>query len=245
MNAKQNGRIWKLVPEVALRGEYQEFETIEWIQSTLKQGDCFIDVGANVGQMTLEAAHLVGPSGHVIAIEPAPGNLEVLRKHVKANGFDDRVTVIAAAATRTDHETITIRVVGDDADAVGSGHHIKREAEPFSGGEQDVVVSSVSIDGICEKMGLHPAAIKVDVEGAEVEVLEGARATLKAESPKIRFGFHPFAFDDAEDATKKIAAILESERYKVPATVGGAWELAEYETQPIAIDGQNQRESAN
>src|SRR5262245_40918923 len=59
--ASHNGRTWKLHYEVALRGEYAEFETIEWLREVVKLGDCVIDVGANIGQMTLEAAHLVGP----------------------------------------------------------------------------------------------------------------------------------------------------------------------------------------
>ncbi len=106
VHAEQNGRVWWLDPDVALRGTEEEQETIKWLRSVIEPGMTVVDVGANVGQMTLEMAHLVGPTGRVIAIEPGPGNLAVLRRHVEGNGFAARVTVRRSGvqyASRGDH----------------------------------------------------------------------------------------------------------------------------------------------
>ena len=79
MTATQNGREWRLAPEVALRGAFQEFATVEWFRSLVRPGMTVIDVGANVGQMTLELGVLVGSTGRVLSIEPGRGNLDLLR----------------------------------------------------------------------------------------------------------------------------------------------------------------------
>src|SRR4051812_2402147 len=81
--AVQNGRTWRLRREVAERGAVQEIETIEWLRGVVKPGMTVLDIGANVGQMTLESALLVGPKGRVVAVEPGAGNLEYLRQHVE------------------------------------------------------------------------------------------------------------------------------------------------------------------
>ena len=119
--AEQNGRNWWLDPSVASRGKYQEMETIIWLRSVVSEGMTVIDVGANVGQMTLEMAQLVGPSGRVIAIEPAPGNLAVLRRHVAANGFSARVEIVAAACCALDQSRLEISVPTPEPDGISSG----------------------------------------------------------------------------------------------------------------------------
>lgn len=66
----------------------------------VRQGDTVLDVGANIGYNTVYLSRAVGPSGRVIAIEPAHDNLEVLRQQLAANGLSN-VTVYSVAAGRT------------------------------------------------------------------------------------------------------------------------------------------------
>src|SRR5262245_56179491 len=173
--AWHNGRTWKLHYEVALRGEYAEFETIDWLRKVVKPGDCLIDVGANVGQMTLEAAELTGPTGRVIAIEPAPGNLKLLRAHVQANGFQDRVEIVEAACG-SEAGSATFHLFGSDTDVVGSGHNL--HGPVCEGDWQQLPVRICTIDELCRTKLLRPAVVKIDVEGAELEVLRGSIETL-------------------------------------------------------------------
>jgi FkbM family methyltransferase len=237
VRATQNGREWWLDTEVALRGEFAEYETIEWLRGVVKPGMTVVDVGANVGQMTLEMAHLVGPRGKVFAIEPAPGNVRILREHIRGNGFDDRVTVIEAACCENDGGSIDLTVFGSATDTVGSGHTIMAEAAsaaaPHALPTLSLRVPTVSLDALCERCAIRPGVLKIDVEGAERSVLEGARRILAQDRPRLRFGFHPFAFADPAAASAGIRAILAEARYRIDETADEtAFSLAEYEAFP-------------
>jgi FkbM family methyltransferase len=199
-----------------------------------------LDVGANVGQMTLEAAALAGPSGRVVAIEPGRGNLEYLHQHVDGNGFHDRVSVIEAACADEDGGEVTFFVATADGDAgaVGSGHNIIGAA-PILKQKSDlevreVRVPRVSIDGICRRLAARPGVIKIDVEGAELLVLKGAGETLRHARPRVRVGFHPFAFDDPAAASAELRRLAEAAGYRVDGVAPGeTLGLAEYNLVPL------------
>lgn len=238
--AVQNGRTWRLRREVAERGTVQEIETIEWLRRVVQPGMTVLDVGANVGQMTLEMAALAGAGGRVLAIEPGRGNLEYLRQHVEGNGFQEMVSVIAAACAETDGGEVTFFVATENGDVatVGSGHNIvgasailnqKREIEV-----REVRVPRVSIDGLCRRESVQPGVIKIDVEGAELLVLRGASETLRRGRPQVRVGFHPFAFDDPASASAELLQLAEAAGYRVEGALPGTTlELAEYNLVPL------------
>lgn len=235
--AVQNGREWWMAPEVALRGELQEFETVQWFRDVIQPGMTVVDVGANVGQMTLEMAHLVGPSGRVIAIEPAPGNLNLLRRHVSANGFDDRVTIIPAACVEDTGAQVELVVFGAEPDTVGSGHQVKCKTSDITNpgmARKVVKVGTVSIDDLCRDLRLRPQVLKIDVEGAEERVLQGAKLTLAQARPRLRIGFHPFAFENPKRSANSIMNLLLSLGYQpVDAVRAEDWGLAEYVFNPV------------
>ncbi len=81
-------------------GTYEHNELRNLLQR-LQPGDTFIDVGAHIGYLSLPIAKRVGPSGKVIALEPSPTSLELLRRNVALNGFN-WVTVVDAAASDKD-----------------------------------------------------------------------------------------------------------------------------------------------
>jgi len=231
ITAEQNGRLWRLDPEVALRGPLQEFETILWLRQVTKPAMTVIDVGANVGQMSLEFGELVGKRGRVIAIEPAAGNVRVLRKHIVANGLDDRIEVVEAACAETHGGSATFVVLGDDTNAVGSGHAIAARATPELQAHP-VTVPRVSVDGLCAERNLVPGVVKIDVEGAEIQVLEGAARTLRTARPMLRIGFHPFAFPDVEAASTRLRGLLLEHGYRFDGPASGPLELTEYVASP-------------
>jgi FkbM family methyltransferase len=231
MRAEQNGRTWLLAPEVALRGELAEFETIQWFRDVVREGMTVIDVGANVGQMTLELAELVGPSGRVIAVEPAPGNLELLRRHIEANGYSSRVEVFDGACSDA-NGTVKLYLAGTTDQAVGSGHTLAGEAalrrQDGSVRVVEKTVTAVTVDALCEERSIRPSVIKIDVEGAELSVLRGMKQTLRSSRPAVRVGFHPFAFDSPEDASDQLRALFDAADYALQAPASGALALEEY-----------------
>ena len=82
------------------------YEPITWkkIESIIKPGDICVDVGAHIGTYTIPMAHIVGPDGLVVAIEPSPVRY-ILSINVKINGLQDRVVIIDKAISPIDVQT--------------------------------------------------------------------------------------------------------------------------------------------
>jgi len=234
--ARQNGRVWMLDLSVALRGEEQEPETIEWLRRVLVSGATAIDVGANVGQMTLEMAALVGKGGTVVAIEPGPGNVRCLRRHIAGNAMEDRVRVIEAACMDIDGGEVVLRTFTGSGNPgeVASGHAVLGRESHEGTKRTDVAVSRVSIDGVAQRLNLIPAAIKIDVEGSELAVLAGAKKTLSVYKPALRVAFHPFAFDSPLEASEQLRQLLREAGYYIQSDPGSALSLDEYVAVPTS-----------
>jgi FkbM family methyltransferase len=141
-----------------------EFEDMAFVLHLLRPGDLFIDVGANAGSYTVLAA---GETGcRAAAFEPAPDAYECLLRNIRLNRLEDRVTArrlcVGAEAGRVRIST------GEDCT-----NHVATAAEP--GGAVEVAVARldalVAIDA--------PTLIKIDVEGYESAVIEGAAAALR------------------------------------------------------------------
>ena len=156
-------------PARVLLGRYEPQQSALF-ERTLKPGDTVFDVGAHAGYYTLLASRLVGPEGHVFAFEPNPRNLACLRRHVRLNRCDN-VTVVEAAVAR---HTGAMRF--DTSRGSGRGRLCADGAAE---------VATVSLDQFAEERGIVPSLIKIDVEGSEVEVLEGARRLLAGCPPLV------------------------------------------------------------
>lgn len=146
---------------------------VEWsvqraLAAHLRTGMVFYDVGAAIGFHTLLAAKLVGPTGTVIAFEPAEDLAQQLRHNAALNGFR-QVRLVPFALGADDREGIvTVRIAGSSQATATQTARMRR------------------LDGVVEELGLPPPnLIKIDVEGGERDVLFGARATLHAWRPVI------------------------------------------------------------
>ncbi|HET7321458.1 MAG TPA: FkbM family methyltransferase, partial [Longimicrobiaceae bacterium] len=131
-------------------------------------GGLLIDVGANYGYFTCLWADASATS-RVIAFEASPRNEAGLRRNVESNGLDDRVSIDPRAVGR-ERSTMSFRM-GPDGQT-GWGH--------LSHGPSDVAVEVVTLDEFCSERGVEWVdVLKVDVEGADAWVLEGARRLLR------------------------------------------------------------------
>ncbi|MGH9775346.1 MAG: FkbM family methyltransferase [Candidatus Acidiferrales bacterium] len=138
-------------------------EDAEFILGRLREGDTFIDVGANVGHLTLLAALRVGPAGSVIAIEPHPRTFDFLQKNLRLNHFT-QVRAIRAAVGSCAGEA---RISNGRADDM---NHL--ECNGRTGLSVPVItLDSLGIEG-------RVALLKTDTEGFEPFVFEGARELL-------------------------------------------------------------------
>ena len=162
----------------------------------VRLGDVVFDVGANLGAYTLLFAQWVGASGRVVAFEPAPAPHEGLTKLLAANGLASRVEVQRAAVSATEGSAEFLADGVDGASRIASG-----------GG---TTVPTVTIDGVCARMGVVPRVIKIDAEGAELDVLRGARATIAAAGRdlKLYVEMHPHLWPDFDVTRAAVEAEL-------------------------------------
>lgn len=147
---------------VVQRGERHDWDTAQLITNFLREGDTFVDVGANIGLYTLPASRIVGASGSVVAVEPSPVNRARLEENLALNGISS-VRIEACALGECDGE-----LAFNDDDALA---HVS-----MTGGGLKVPVRILD-----EKIpGGEISLMKVDVEGFELSVFEGATLSMQA-----------------------------------------------------------------
>jgi FkbM family methyltransferase len=149
-------------------GFYEKYTT-DLFRKLVKRGDVFLDIGANLGHYALIAAGAVGERGRVYAFEPASDSYNLLLKSVAANGFKNIVAVPKAVSNRVG----TTRLVLDPHDA---GMH--RLASGADSGDS-IVIETVTLDDYFKDKEDRVNIMKMDVEGAEMLVLEGMHEIIK------------------------------------------------------------------
>lgn len=159
------------------------FEPIEtaFVESFLRPGMWFVDVGANIGWYSLLAAQRVGPTGGVIAVEPRPDSAERLGMSAGENGFSNIVVHQVAAGAATGRMKVGALIGGHNAGGTWL-LTTDRLLEHTSVGHQLFDVDVRRLDdmaiGRCDLM-------KLDIEGAEYLMLQGALATIDRCRPVI------------------------------------------------------------
>ena len=142
------------------------------LRAQLRGGMRFWDVGSHIGYFALSAARIVGATGRVLAFEPMPDNLTRLRRNIELNAAENVTVVARAVAAETGAMTMYARTYS----GVVSTLTWTLEASP-----EDVERRMVNLTTLDAMVGDHemPDLVKVDAEGAEVDVLRGA-ALLRA-----------------------------------------------------------------
>lgn len=149
-----------------------------------RPGDVALDVGGCWGDTALWLAHHVGPEGAVHTFEPTPKNRALLQRNLDLNPeLRERVTVWDDPLGPVAGETLWVR------DAVSAGAQPQADAAAFDGADgpiETVELRTETIDALVAR-GAVPRVdfLKIDVEGADVGVLEGAAETLREHRPRL------------------------------------------------------------
>jgi FkbM family methyltransferase len=178
------------------KGRYYEPEIARLLLQVLRDGDTAIDVGANVGFFSILAATMVGRTGKVICFEPDPANRARLANNLAINGYTN-ATVIESPAT--DKAGAVDFYINSD----NSGGNALWDPAQFPGNLRSQAEKKVSkvpattIDAEAKRLRLaKPKLIKVDTEGADQKVLEGARKLLaKTAVPFVVSELHEFGLE--------------------------------------------------
>jgi FkbM family methyltransferase len=127
-----------------------------------KAGEVVFDVGAHIGSFALKAARLVGEEGLVVALEPELENYKILEENIKLNGLENIVPLSTALSDFRGRGRLFL--------AAGTVAHSL--IFPKSNEWQEVEVNTM--DGLIEKLNLEPDAVKIDAEGAALNILARA-----------------------------------------------------------------------
>ncbi|MFL6358544.1 MAG: FkbM family methyltransferase [Nitrososphaeraceae archaeon] len=180
-------------------------------QFNTKQGDIVVDVGAHIGKYTIIASKRVGENGKVIAIEAHPGNYEILNRNIELNGLTNITTLNYAVYSKE----AKIKLFLPDEK---SNHTIYNTLIPTRAkdGEKFVEVNANTLDNLLQQNGISQEVnwIKIDVEGAEFEVLKGAHDTI-SNSKNIAFLVEVHNIEDGKNLYRPIMDLMEKYNFKV------------------------------
>jgi FkbM family methyltransferase len=183
-------------------------------ERTVVKGSVVFDIGANVGFYALLSSVLVGREGRVYAFEPIPQNLSFLKNYLEINRISNVQVIETAVAERSG----TARF---EENANRSMSHISSD-----GG---VEVKVVSLDELTSSGELTPSNyLKIDVEGAELTVLAGAKATIAKSPPTIMLATH------ARDIHRQCGDFLSSMGYRVECQADNLKDGPEMRGEPLA-----------
>jgi FkbM family methyltransferase len=157
-----------------LLGTYEREQT-RLFRQLVRPGDAVLDVGAAAGYYTLLASRLVGKKGRVLAFEPDPQNAFYLQWHLRLN----------RARNVKPH---TMAVANDNGHARFGGGTGTGTASLCGDGE--IVVTVGRLDDVLAGLPHRINHIKIDVEGAELEVLEGGRQLIEKHRPTLFLSTH-------------------------------------------------------
>lgn len=171
--------VWGAQAYPVLTGTH-EIAVQEALVRSLRAGDSVWDVGANIGYLALVAAGMVGPRGHVVAIEPDPDCAAAIRTNAALNGLDTTIEVVEAAASDRS-ATADLVVVADRlwTRLASVGDHDLHE--------RTVQVRTIALDDV---RASPPTLVKIDVEGAELAVVAGMARLLREARPIVVCEMH-------------------------------------------------------
>jgi FkbM family methyltransferase len=161
----------RLIRFIYERGVY-EYGTLQFLKDNLKPGDHFVDVGANIGFMTLYAANCVGNNGAVDAFEPVATTARLLQRNIELNKEISCVIVHEFALGAESKRSMIYSETGNRGGASIIANTDVHDGEEIEIRTLDEVVQDMQVD-----------VIKIDVEGFELEVLKGAQQTIAHQRP--------------------------------------------------------------
>lgn len=185
---------------------------LRWITEQLKPGDVFFDVGAHHGWMSMVAARRTGPKGKVVAFEPSPASVDFLRFHKRINRLT-RMEIVPKAVTNSDATMTPFHLVGS-GDAVMNSLVAIEEAKKDPRGSTVIQVEAITLDSYSQQTGRVPTLIKIDVEGAELLVCEGACRLLAETHPALIVATHPTWLPEGQKI-EDLFALLSTCGYRI------------------------------
>lgn len=185
-----------------------EIQVHDIIRQYLKPNDVFIDIGANFGLHTVYAAKLVGEKGRVFAFEPVTKHLNLLQKNLSLSHVKNRVEIVSSAVSNSTESSLIFYLSPEEEIAVTAS------LKASNNNSKKTKVANIRLDDYWNSIDKEIKLIKIDVEGAELEVLKGAEKLLKKWKPKLLIEVHGFALPSFGTNVKELRNFLDILGYK-------------------------------
>jgi FkbM family methyltransferase len=179
--------------------EGYEQPTFDFIRAYCKPGATLIDIGAHFGIFTISALRKVGSSGKVISFEPCAATRSVLLKTLELNGFGGVPEIRGEAVSNVSGQSsfFSSKIPGDAANSlIGNTQHPVRSE-----------VRTIRLDDIPLP---RVDAIKIDAEGAELQILDGSRALILKNRPAVLLSVHPTQIKRSGKSLGELWDVMES-----------------------------------
>jgi FkbM family methyltransferase len=200
--------------EIFYSGSYEP-ALLGVLRRWLTPGMTFIDAGANIGEFTIRAARLVGPSGQIHAIEASPDTFRDLVRNINLNHASNVRAHQIALAERPGTLDFFL------SKGVASGSSSLRPAHDFSGRTASVVATTLD-EFVASQRVAKVDFIKMDIEGAELDAFRGATGLLGGTHPPVMaFEHHPSAAARFSVSRADVEAFLKRFGYAMQ-TIGSS-----------------------
>lgn len=193
-------------------GRYYDLATQLYMREVVCPGDTFVDVGANIGMLTMLAARLVGPEGRVISFEPNADVYCRLRAHVQRNQLEN--VSLNPIGLSDAPATLTLKVWAKNKGWGTFGTLSSEEQSLLTAEYQSHVCRGDEMLNISTGT---PVMIKIDVEGFECHVLRGLGGTLRTHKPTVITELIPSTLRRAGSSPEELFEIMLSHGYQAYA----------------------------
>ncbi|NQT06171.1 MAG: FkbM family methyltransferase [Candidatus Omnitrophica bacterium] len=179
----------------------------KWLEACRGKRRVF-DIGAHIGLYSLPASREIAGDGYIYAFEPSKANREYLEKHMRFNGIDN-VRIYPFLIGERSEDNVSFYENLNEPDDMNAAKVIKNHKM-----YNKVYRKQVSLDDFCRDENIIPEVIKIDVEGAEIEVLKGAEKMLKKNRPVLFLSVHPKRLSALGSSIDKLTELVHSIGYK-------------------------------
>lgn len=192
--------------QIYFLGDYEKNE-IDYLCNVLREGDCFIDVGGNIGLFSLNASKLAGETGKVYAFEAFKPNYQIFKTHLKANNIKNVTLEHLAVSSGSGVLEIFYNEAYDNAGMASSylSDYTAKET-----------VQSIDLNTYVRNKNLSKInLIKIDIEGGEFSALLGMNEVLNTFKPKIIIEINHIALKNSGHSEEEIKDFFTAKNYQL------------------------------
>jgi len=172
--------------------------------------NCFIDIGAHIGLYTLPISKKLSSYGKVYAFEPSISNFRYLLHNVRYNNLHN-VTCVNKLVGQKNIDHVKFYDSVESVSALNSVANVQKPDANF-----DIVsVPQITLDTFCNTNAVYPDVLKIDVEGAELNVLLGAKNIIKHSQPIIFLSVHPEHLFKLGSSVDELVLEINNQNYSI------------------------------